>query len=125
MGCTWAEHLISGLTPKEANQKPQPRHTAPAHPMDEPLQSMLEGHAGSLAGLSQTLIRLLGVHRAGLSLHYLPIVRTSELDTICGFTSTGAFSSRSCAGPGLLRKCYANGQQSQQLNPRARGGWMS
>lgn len=50
VGCTWVEYLISGLTPMGTNQKRQPKHTAEAHPMDEPLQSMMEGQAGSLAG---------------------------------------------------------------------------
>ena len=49
-GVHLGEYLISGLTPSKANQKPQPKHTALAHPIDEPLQSMMEGHAGSLAG---------------------------------------------------------------------------
>ena len=48
-GCTGARISYLGTYTSQTNQKRQPKHTAWARPMVEPLQSMMEGHTGSLA----------------------------------------------------------------------------
>lgn len=87
----------------------QSETTAQAHGLGPPNGRAPPDHDGGACGfigrLSQTLFRRLGVQRAGSrpGLCYLPLVRTSEPATIYGFRDTGAFSSRSGAGPGLPR----------------------